>query len=137
LFFAWDITMTADTKVTAPKEQILKLTTGVITRIEIKFARGCHGLVKVRLLHHESQLVPLSRGEWVTGDDEAVGFNEFFELKTTPYQLKFVACSPDTGYDHVVTVRVTVLPARVATMIPVIELLTRLLQRMGVIGVGA
>jgi len=136
VFFAWDITITAGTKVTAPKEQILKLTTGVITRIEIKFARGCHGLVKVRLLHHESQLVPLSRGEWVTGDDEPVGFNEFFELKTTPYQLKFQGCAPDTTYDHVVTVRVTVLPAKVATMIPVIELLTRLLQRMGVIGVA-
>jgi len=134
MIFAWDITISADTKATSPNTKILKLSSGVITKIEIKFARGCHGMVKVRLLHQESQLVPLSRGEWVTGDDEAVSFPEFFELWTTPYQLKFVGCSPGTGYDHTVTVRIAVLPKVVASMIPVIELLTRLLQRMGVFG---
>jgi len=134
LIFAWDITITADTKAASPKTEILKLSKGVITKIEIKFARGCHGLVKVRLFHQESQLVPLSRGEWITGDDEAVSFPEFFELWTTPYQLKFRGCSPDTTYEHTVTVRVSVLPKTVASMIPVIELLTRLLQRMGVLG---
>lgn len=134
MIFAWDITITANTLATGPKTMILKLSKGVITKIEIKFARGCHGMVQVRLLHQEAQLLPLSRGEWITGDDEAVSFPEFFELWTTPYQLKFVGCSPGTGYNHVVTVRVSVLPKTVASMIPVIELLTRLLQRMGVLG---
>jgi len=133
MIFAWDITITADTKAKTPKEEILKLSKGVITKIEIKFARGCHGLVKVRLFHQEAQLVPLSRGEWITGDDEAVSFPEFFELWTTPYQLKFIGCSPGTTYEHTVTVRIAVLPKTVASMIPVIELLTRLLQRMGVL----
>ena len=90
--------------------------------------------MKVRLLHQEAQLVPLSRTEWITGDNEAVSFPEFFELWTIPYQLKFVGCSPDTSYPHTVTVRIAVLPKAVASMIPVIELLTRLLQRMGVFG---
>jgi len=133
MIFAWDITITADKKAASPKTEILKLSKGVITKIEIKFARGCHGMVKVRLLHQEAQLVPLSRGEWITGDDETVSFPEFFELWTTPYQLKFVGCSPGTTYEHTVTVRIAVLPKTVASMIPVIELLTRLLQRMGVL----
>jgi len=132
--FAWDILVGAATLVTAPKTQILKLTSGVITKIEVKFPRGCHGLVKVRLLHQEAQLLPLSRGEWVTGDNEAVVFPEFFELWTTPYQLKFQAISPTTSYAHTITVRITLLPKTVASMIPVIELLTRLLTRMGVFG---
>jgi len=133
MFFAWDITLPANTLATSPKTQTLKLSKGVITKVEVKFARGCHGMVQVRLLHQESQLVPLSRGEWVTGDDEAVSFPEFFELWTTPYQLKFIGCSPGTTYDHVLSVRITVLPKQVASMIPVIELLTRLLERMGVL----
>jgi len=134
LIFAWDITISANTLATAQVEQILKLSKGVIIKVEVKFPAGCHGLVKVRLFHQESQLIPLSRGEWITGDDEAVSFPEYFELWTTPYQLKFRGCSPGTTYAHTVTVRISVLPKQIASMIPVIELLTRLLQRMGVLG---
>jgi len=134
LIFAWDITISANTLATAQKEEILKLSKGVIIKVEVKFPPGCHGLVKVRLFHQESQLVPLSRGEWITGDDEAVSFPEYFELWTTPYHLKFRGCSPGTTYPHTVTVRISVLPKAIASMIPVIELLTRLLQRMGVLG---
>jgi len=132
MFFVWDITVTADTKATSPKTQILKLSAGVITKIEIKFARGCHGMVGVRLKHHEFQLVPLTKGEWVTGDDESVAFDEYFELKTTPYALKFEGCSPNTLYNHTLTVRITVLPKAVASMIPVVELLAKLLSKLGI-----
>jgi len=134
LIFAWDITITADTKAASPKTEILKLSKGVIIKVEVKFPSGCHGLVKVRLFHQEAQLVPLNRGEWVTGDDEAVSFPEYFELWTTPYQLKFRGCSPGTTYAHTVTVRISVLPKAIASMIPVIELLTKMLTRMGVLG---
>ena len=134
MIFTYDIAIPKNTSAASPKTQILKLSKGVITKVEIKFARGCHGMVKVRLLHQEAHLVPLSRDEWVTGDNEAVSFPEYFELWTTPYQLKFVGCSPGTGYEHMVTVRISVLPKHVASMIPIVELLTRLLQRMGVLG---
>jgi len=134
VFYAWDITITAGTLETAPKTQTLKLTAGVIINIDAKFPRGCHGLVKIRLFHHGFQLVPLSRGQWVTGDDEPVKMPHYFELTSAPYALKFQGVSPGTTFNHTVTVRVTVLPKSVASMIPVIELLTRLLQRMGVLG---
>jgi len=133
VFFAWDIPIPADTKADTPYIKTLKLTIGVITRIAIKFPRGCHGMVKVRLDRFKFQFLPLSAGEWVTGDEEAVGSEEFFEIREPPAELVFYGCSPGTTYDHVVTVRITVLPKKVASMIPVIELLSRLLQRMGVI----
>jgi len=133
LFFAWDITIPAGTSATTPYTKKLSLTIGVITRIAVKFPRGCHGLVRVRLDRFKFQLLPLSAGEWVTGDEEAVTSEECFEIRETPAELVFSGCSPGTNYDHVVTVRITVLPKQVASMIPVIELLTRLLQRMGVL----
>lgn len=132
MFWAYDITVSAGTTATAPKTQILKISKGVITKIDVKFPAGCHGLVKVRLFKSEFQLVPLSKGEWVTGDDETVPTEGYYELETSPAELKFVGCSPGTSYDHVVTVRVTVLPKQIASMLPVVDLLTRLLQRMGV-----
>lgn len=132
MFYAWDITITAGTEEATPKTQVLKLSKGVITRAEVKFPAGCHGLVKVRLHFHEFQLVPLSRGEWITGDDEAIQTDSFYEMGSTPYELKFVGCSPTCTYDHVVTVRVQVLPPAIASWIQVIELLAKLLRRLGV-----
>jgi len=132
MFFAWDITIPAGRSETNPLEQTLKLGPGVITRVDVKFPAGCHGLAKVRLFHEEFQLVPLSRGEWVTGDDEAVRADMYFDLTRKLTHLKFRGACAGSTYAHTVTVRVTVLPVKVASMVPVLELLTRLLQRMGV-----
>lgn len=134
MFFAWDITVSAGTAEASPKTQALKLSAGVVTSVDIKFPSGCHGLVKVRLKHWEFQLMPLSRGEWVTGDDEAVRMPTYFELPKGPFEVKFEGSSPDASYDHTVTVRVSVLPKSVASMIPLIEILTKVLMRMGLVG---
>jgi len=64
MFYAWDIIIPADTEESDPVEQALKITKGVITKLSVKFPPGCKGLVKVRILRYESQLVPLSRGEF-------------------------------------------------------------------------
>lgn len=133
MFFAWDITVETTHTEAAPKTQILKLSKGVITRADIKFPAGCRGFVKVRLLRSEFQLVPLSKGEWVTGDDETVPTESYYELFETPTQLKFVGCSPDATYDHTVTVRISVVPKEMATFMPLIDVLTRFLQRIGVL----
>ena len=131
--YAWDILITANKLEKTPVEKELNLTIGVITKIAIKFPPGCHGMVRVRLLHRRFQLIPLSGGEWVTGDGETVPFPEYFELKETPADLNFIGCSPGTGHNHTITVRITVLPKAVATFIPLIDVMTKFLKRIGVI----
>jgi len=130
MFYAWDITVTAGTAEASPKTQILKLSKGVITRIVVKFPPGCHGLVKVRILRSEFQLVPLSRGEWVTGDGEAVVTEGYYELEETPAELKFVGCAPTTLYNHVVTVRVSVDPPEIAAPQQVLRDFVSILKRL-------
>jgi len=115
MFYAWDITIPAATPEASPVIQTLKLTKGVITRIDVKFPPGCHGLVKTRLFRYESQLIPLSGEEWLTGDGETVITESYYKLFETPAQLKFVGCAPLTAYDHTVTVRVSITPSEVAT----------------------
>jgi len=109
-FYCWNITVTADKKEDEPLTKWLKLTRGIITRIDIKFPAGCHGLVKVRLFQESLQLIPLSEDEWVTGDGELIPTETYAELTDKPYQLKFVACSPTTIHSHVITVRIQVTP---------------------------
>jgi len=133
MFYAWDIKITAGTKEDTPKTQVLKLTAGVVTRVDVKFPPGCHSLVKVRILHAEFQLVPLSRGEWVTGDGEPVQTEGYYTLPADQNSLKFVGCSPLTRYDHTVTVRVSILPEEAATMGPLTRLLRAFFERIGVL----
>ena len=131
MLFAWDITVPALTLATAPLTQTLKLSYGIITKIDIKFPAGCHGLVNIRLLHEESPLIPNNKDTWLTGDNETVAIPEYFELTTTPYALKFVGMSPGTTYAHTISVRITILPKTVASLLPLLDIFTRIAQRMG------
>jgi hypothetical protein len=133
LFFAFDITVPAGRLEASPLEETLKMTKGMITDISIKFPAGCHGMVKVRLLHEESQLVPLSRDEWVTGDDEIVPSEVHFNLSAETNMLKFVGCSPGTSYDHTVSVRINQLSEEEASTAPLTRMLLKMLQRMGLV----
>jgi len=132
MFYAWDITIPAGRTETNPLEQILKLTKGVITKADIKFPSGCHGLVKIRIKRREQQLIPLSSDEWVTGDGETIETEAYYEMETSPTQLKFIGCAPTTAYDHTVTVRIQVLPSEVATPQPIIEAINRIAEGIGI-----
>jgi len=115
VFYAWDIIIPKNTKQTEPVTQVLKLTKGVITGIWVKFPSGCKGLVKIRLLHAEFQLVPLSGGEWVIGDGETIPTETYYPLRHEPFSLKFIGCSPNTYYPHKITVRIQLTPEWIAT----------------------
>jgi len=131
MYFCWDITIPANTLEKLPLRQYLRITKGVITGVDVKFPAGCHGMVKARLYRHEQQAIPLTRDEWIRGDDEAVSTETYIDLNAYPYQLKFVACSPDTDYDHTVTVRIQVLPTFAAGFAQITNLVTRLLDKLG------
>ena len=133
MFFAWDVLIPANTAEASPKTQILKLSKGVITRVDVKFPAGCHGMVRVRLFRYEHQLIPLTGGEWVTGNAESVPTEGYYELVEDPPQLKVVGCSPGASYNHTVTVRIQVLPKAVATFMPLIDLMAKFLRRIGVV----
>ena len=111
MFSAWDITVPADTPLLAPITQKLKLPAGIISKIDIKFPSGCNGMVKVVIKRWTFQLVPLSSGEWITGNDETVPTETTYELLETPFEIEFQACSPSTTYEHKITIRIEVIPA--------------------------
>jgi hypothetical protein len=131
MYFCWDITIDADTPSEDPLQGYLRITKGIITRVDIKFPAGCHGMVGVRLYRYEQQLIPLTSDEWITGDDETIPTETYGDLTDFPYQLKFVGCSPDTTYPHTVTVRIQVLPSYAAGFAQLTKLMQRLLDKLG------
>jgi len=131
MYFVWDITIPNNTLEKLPLRQYLRITKGIITEVAIKYPAGCHGMVKVRFYRYEQQLIPLSEDEWITGDDETVPTETYGNLSEYPYQLKLVACSPDTDYDHTITVRIQVLPTFAAGLATITNLMQRLLDKLG------
>lgn len=117
MFYAWEITIPAGTTEAAPVEEILHLSKGVITSLNLYFPPGCHGLVKCRLFAYDHQLIPLNPGGWVIADGETVPTETYYELFEAPPQLKFKGCSPLASYDHVVTVRAQVTQKPIAQKI--------------------
>ena len=131
--YAWDITVPKNTLVTDPVLKQLDIRRGVIVKAEIQFPEGCNGMVKVRILREDHQLLPVSRDEWITGNRYPVEYPMYYEVKGNPVFLRFKACSPETSYDHVITVRISVLPREVASWIPLLELFAAIARRMGVL----
>jgi len=128
MFSAWDITVPANTAELNPLKQKLKLPAGIISKIDIKFPSGCNGMVKVIIKRWTFQLVPLSSGEWITGNDETVPTETAYELLETPFELEFQGCSSSTTYPHVITVRIEVNPLMSVAEKAMIEALNKVAE---------
>lgn len=131
MFFCWDITIAANTTEKEPYRQWLGLPKGVVTHVDIKFPAGCHGMVRIRLFKEALQLIPLSEDEWVTGDDESVPTDTYAELLDSPYKLKLIACSPDTTYDHTISIRIQVQPEYAAGISALTRMFKGFLEKLG------
>lgn len=110
MLFSFDITVPAGTADTAPYQFNLPLIGGMLERLDIKFPAGCHGLVKVVIVHNGAVLVPFSSNQKVTGDDEVIGTPIGILLSPNNCTLRFEASSPNCTYDHVIGVRIEVNP---------------------------
>lgn len=114
--FAWDITIPATTTTANPIEKTLKLTYGIITKLEAKFAPGCHGLVKIKITRAKLfGILPTNPDEWITGDGETIRYATYLKMDDKPFELVFEGCSPLSSYEHVITVRIEMQPEEVAS----------------------
>lgn len=123
----------ADTSKAALVEQKKKIRTGIITHIEVLMPPGCHKLVYATVSHRLTQLMPFNPDEAVRADTYPVVGDYYWSVTESSPELILRGWSPDTIYDHTVSIRITVLPKAVASMLPLVNVLTKFLQRIGVI----
>lgn len=126
------ITVPANTLKEKPVTVEALVAPGVVTHVEVEMARGCHRMVHCAIYEGAFQVWPRNPEGTMATDSFVIRFDEYCELKRGHNLLTIKCWSPGTTYPHDVTVRFVVTPKHLASMIPVIELLTRLLQRMGV-----
>lgn len=106
---------------TNKKEQTIGIARGIITWISVLFPSGCHNLVHCTIHHHEHQIAPSTEGMSIIGDRIPIEWTEYYESYQPPFELKVKAWGVDCNYDHVVTVRVAVLPRRAVLALAVVD----------------
>jgi hypothetical protein len=111
VLFQKAITVPADTKETAKTHETLRTSVGMLDRIWIKFAAGCHFMVNIQILHHGTPLAPSEHDQSLVGDDQEFQGTYNTEIKPGYEDLDIYAWSPDTENQHKITVTVNVFTA--------------------------
>lgn len=101
--YSFDITIPKNTPASDPLNTQVRLDTGTLTQVMLKFKSGCHGLVYVSIYDALEQIVPASGGDGINGDNLLVSVPMQHELTSPPYNLIVSGWSPDTRYDHVIS----------------------------------
>jgi len=81
-----------------------------VTRFDIYFPPGCHGLVHVVIFYGAEQIAPKPTGATITGDAETVSWPEEWRCPDRPATLEFRGWSPRARYPHAITCRVITRP---------------------------
>ena len=134
MFYDFAVTIPAGRTENSPVEQTLKLTKGIIHRVEIEFPAGCKGYAHLVLLHEGHQLYPTNPDEDFNANGYTIPIDDYFPLDTAPYSLKAVGWSPDAEYDHTITVRVGILPEEILS--PLFGLGASLSKFFKLVGIG-
>lgn len=121
MLFEEHFTVTTDHTITNPKTETIKIAHGIITWISVLFPAGCHGLVHVTLSHHEHQIAPSTEGMSIIGDRIPIEWDEYYESYQPPYELKFKGWGVNCSYNHIITVRIAVLPRKTIAAFAIVE----------------
>lgn len=101
----------------------------VITKISVRFPPGPENELRVKIMYGLKSLAPWAEGEWLSGDDEKIEWNEYIELPEKRTTLKIVTENDDTVYPHSVIIRIVTLPKHLVTPIAAMNRVYELLER--------
>ena len=113
MFYDFALTIPAGTPEGSYVEQRMKLTHGVVHRVEVEFAPGCRRYVYVKIYHGGHQLLPTNPEQSFRSDGHVIVIDEHYPLTSAPYELIVRGFSPDAVYPHTIIVRVGILPEEI------------------------
>ena len=88
------------------KQSTLKVTKGLVYKVEIDFPPGCSGLLKVKIFDGGHQVWPSNNNESFSTDGHIISFDDTLLKLAAPFQYTIHTVNEDTIYDHSVTIRI-------------------------------
>lgn len=112
MFYAWNFKLPADKDEAGKTKQELYLEKGTITRFEAIFPVGCANLVFVHINDALHQVYPKDPTYKFIGDGATIVCTDEYEIREKPFTLQFHGWNTDELYDHTITVRIQLVPAK-------------------------
>ena len=112
MYYAWNFTLTANRAEATKTRQELYLEKGTVTQVEVIFPVGCANLVYVHINNALHQVWPKDPQYKFVGDGSHIVCSDEYEIKEEPYTLQFYGWNTDEIYDHTITVRIQIVPAK-------------------------
>jgi hypothetical protein len=110
--FAYLLELPPNTPKDNPIRITARLTGRIIKGIGYTIPSGCSGLVGIRFLDRETQILPINPGGWFTGNGVDRDFEFIYEFLTSPYILYIEGYNEDDTFWHRPEVRIYLEPER-------------------------
>lgn len=85
---------------------VLKVTKGLVYKVQFYFPPGSAGLMGVAVFDGLYQVWPSNVGEFFVGEDHVIDFEDMYLKGSAPYQLQCYTYNNDTENSHFVSVRI-------------------------------
>lgn len=125
------LTIPANTAASSPTQEELKLTDGVITRVEVEFPAGCAGLAHSYARLGVHQVFPTNPDGDLCSDDHVIAWSDYEDMGAEPRELVICGWNLDETYAHTVTWRIELtnrsIAERLGSADTLIERIARLL----------
>lgn len=128
MLYVLPLAIPANTTQATPYEQDLKLTDGVITKVEAEFPAGCAGLAHSYARRAVHQVFPTNPDGNLCSDAHVITWSEYEDLAAEPRILTIGGWNTDDTYAHTITWRIELTPREIAERLKSTD---TLLQRIG------
>jgi len=134
MIYTANITTPKNKLTTDLKKTVLKVTKGLVYKVEVYFPPGSAGLMGVAVFDGLFQVWPSSVGEFFIGEDHVISFDDLYLKVTEPFEFQCYTYNTDSKNPHFVSVRIGLVSKEVflARFLPTRghDYLTRLLEEM-------
>lgn len=113
MIYSANITTLKDTFQASPKKTTLKLTKGLVYKLEVDFPSGSAGLMGVAIFDGGLQVWPSNVGQWFTGDNTKLSFEDVYLKEAAPFLFTIWTYNEDDTYNHLVIVRIGLVSNKV------------------------
>lgn len=85
---------------------VMKVTKGLVYKVEFYFPSGSAGLMGVAVFDGLYQVWPSNAGEFFVGEDQQISFDDLYMKDSAPYEFQCYTYNTDTEHPHFVSVRI-------------------------------
>jgi len=106
MIYLANITTPKNTAITALQKTVLRVTKGLVYKVEFHFPSGSAGLMGVAVFDGLYQVWPSSIGQFFVSDNETIRFDDLYLKENPPFEFQIYTYNLDDTYGHVFDLRV-------------------------------